>query len=123
MPAGQKERQLTLPKGQMALKATNLRGQLVVNFPRPAWMTGKAKVANGLTGRRGAVDTLGQSRKGIERLTEGIDPETVERIVARHDDVAAATAELARVREPDMAKVSVETTSASYDADNPWDLG
>lgn len=119
LPAGQRERIVTLPKGQMALKAYNLRGQVVVAFPRPAWATGKAK---GVGRPRPKVTTaLSLSAASVARLTEGIDPATVETVMARADNTEAAIAALDRLREPDMTKVSVETGS-TYDPDNPWDL-
>jgi hypothetical protein len=129
MPAGQRERLVTLPKGQIALKAYNLRGQLVVQFPRPGWATGKAKVTaadagpGGSAGRnRTATAALGLSAQSVTRLTEGVAPDVVERVIARVDgDPARAAAELGKLREPDMAKVSVERGS-TYDPDNPWDL-
>lgn len=116
MPAGQRERILTLPKGQMALKAYNLRGQVVVNFPRPAWATGKAK---GPAARRTAVDSLGLSSQSISRLTEGLDKQAVEEIIAGADNATAAAAALDKLRVPDMTRVSVESSS-TYDADDPW---
>lgn len=119
LPAGQRERVVTLPKGQMALKAYNLRGQMVVSFPRPAWATGKDTG----TGRpRPAISTaLGLSQASLERLTEGIPHETIERVVARADDPAKAIAALDQLREPDMRKVSVDTGS-TYNSSNPFDL-
>jgi len=118
MPAGQRERILTLAKGQMSLRAYNLRGALTVTFPRPAWKTGKAKAG---AVPKDAKDVLGMTRRGASRLTEGIPDDVVERVVARADDPDKAVEELTRLRQPDMAKVSVETPS-SYDPDNPWDL-
>jgi hypothetical protein len=123
MPAGQKERMLTLPKGQMALKAYNLRGQLVVQFPRPAWKTGKAK---GPGARKDATATLGMTRGSVQRLTEGIPTELVEQVIAKADDPALAAKTLEQLREPDMAKVSVESGSTyripEADSDNPWEV-
>lgn len=119
LPAGQRERIVTLPKGQMALKAYNLRGQVVVAFPRPAWATGKARSLG--RARPDATSTLNLSESSVARLTEGLDRDTVERVVARSDDPDAAVAALDQLREPDMSKVSVESSS-SYDPDNPFDL-
>lgn len=122
MPAGQRERILTLPKGQVALKAYNLRGQLVVQFPRPAWKTGKAKVAaDGGARRKDATSSLGLRTKSIERLTEGIPSEVVESAIARADDPAKAIAVLDKLRQPDMTKVSVEQPS-TYDSESVWDF-
>lgn len=120
MPAGQRERIVTLPKGQMALKAYNLRGQVVVQFPRPAWATGKAKTA-GSRPRQAVTTSLRLTDASLARLTEGLDDETVERVLARADDPSLAVAELDKLREPDMTKVSVETGS-TYDPDDPFDI-
>lgn len=119
MPAGQRERIVTLPKGQMSLKAYNLRGQVVVKFPRPAWATGRAKGLG--RPRPDTTAALPLSKASVERLTEGLDPETVDTVIARHDDPDKAVAALERLRQPDMSKVSVETGS-TYDPDNPFDL-
>jgi len=119
MPAGQRERIVTLPKGQMSLKAYNLRGQVVVKFPRPAWATGRAK--NVGRPRPDITAALALSKASVERLTEGLDPDVVQAVIARHDDRDAAIAELERLRHPDMSRMSVETGS-TYDADNPFAL-
>lgn len=123
---GQRERIVTLPKGRMAIKAYNLRGMLTVAFPRPAWRTGRPKGAAsaGLIARRGeATDTLKLREQSLARVTEGVPADLVERVIATHDgDHAGAVAALERLREPDMAKVSVERAS-TYDAHDPWGLG
>lgn len=117
LPTGQRERIVTLPKGYIALKAHNLRGMMTVRFPRPAWQTGKPK---GAPAKKKVTQVLGLSDASLSRLTEGVDSGDVERILAQTDgDVAAATRKLEQVREPDMRKVSVETTS-TFDPDNPW---
>lgn len=118
IPAGQRERLVTLPKGQMALKAYNLRGMLTVKFPRPAWQTGKAKSTGAK--RRRDTDVLALRPESLEALTEGVEREVVAEVIARHDgDPSKITAELERTREPDMARVSVETSN-TYNPDNPW---
>ena len=120
---GQRERIVTLPKGCMAIKAYNLRGMLTVRFPRPAWRTGRPKGPGAAVARRAvAADTLALREQSLQRVTEGVAPEVVESVIARHDgDSAAALAELDRLREPDMARVSVEVSSPA-DGSNPWDL-
>lgn len=122
---GQRERIVTLPKGSMAIKAYNLRGMLTVRFPRPAWRTGRPKGAassRSIPRRAVATDTLELREQSLARLTEGIPADVVDTVVARHDgDVNAATAELDRLREPDMKKVSVEQPN-TFRAASVWDL-
>lgn len=119
MPAGQRERIVTLPKGQMSLKAYNLRGQVVVRFPRPAWATGRAK--NLGRPRPDLTASLALSRKSVERLTEGLDADTVATVIARADGADEAIRALEALREPDMSQLSVETGS-TYDPTNPFDF-
>jgi len=123
MPAGQRERILTLPKGQMALKAYNLRGQLVVNFPRPAWRTGRPKgPARVVPQRPQTTDSLAMAPGSLARLTEGLDQGVTEAVITGARDRAEAVAELDRLRTPDMTRVSVERP-ATFDVNNPFDLG
>jgi hypothetical protein len=120
LPAGQRERLVTLPKGYMALKAYNLRGMMTVRFPRPAWCTGKPK--GQAVNKRRDTDALGLRSQSLAALTEGVPPDVVSTLVARHDgDSVLVERELERLREPDMARVSVER-SATYDPSNPFDL-
>lgn len=120
LPAGQRETIVTLPKGSMALKAYNLRGQVIVKFPRPAWATGKdtSRPAQKVKPMPAALRV---SPKTFERLTEGLTDADVERIVARADNPTQAIKELERKRHPDMTKVSVEGPS-TYNVDDPFDL-
>lgn len=62
---------------------------------------------------------LGVSAASVARLTEGLDRDAVEQIIARADYPAEAIAELDVLRVPDMAKVSVERGS-TYDANAPF---
>lgn len=122
LPAGQRERVVTLPKGSVALKAYNLRGLMVTRFPRPAWRTGKPKTsAGGVTRRRTAVDTLRLNGKSVARLTEGLTADVVESVIAGADDPVKAVAALDAARVPDMRQVSVERPS-EYDPTNPFDF-
>lgn len=121
MPAGQRERVATLPKGTMALKAYNLRGMLTVKFPRPAWQTGRAK-GQTKTGRKKTTDMLEMSPGGVAALTRGVEPERVEEIFAKHGpNVEAAVRQLEHENEPDMSKVSVEKTG-TFTLDDAWSL-
>lgn len=118
MPAGQRENIVTLPKGKIALKAYNLRGQVTVNFPRPAWATGKDPAT---PAPKTSLDTLPTTPQGRKRVTEGLTTETVNTVIARHDNPEKALEELRKIREPDMTKVSLERPS-TYDPENPFDL-
>lgn len=120
LPAGQRETIVTLPKGSMALKAYNLRGQVIVKFPRPAWATGKDTTRT-TRKTKPMPAALRVTQKTFERLTEGLTEQDVERIVARADNPAQAIKELERHRDPDMTKVSVEGPS-TYNVDDPFDL-
>jgi hypothetical protein len=119
LSAGQVERLATLPRGSMALKHYSFRGQLVVKFPRPAWRTGKVKV--GPTRKR-AEDSLGLSKKSLERVSEGIDAETRARIIADADDAALAIENLQAARVPDMDVVVLHEQSTATPND-PFGLG
>lgn len=124
IPAGQRERLVTLPKGSIALRAYNLRGMLTVRFPRPAWCTGKPKLSAGAPrpARRRETDALGLRNQSLERLTEGVEAEDVSRVLAEHDgDPQAVQRELERMRVPDMRKVSVQSSN-TFDPEDPWGL-
>lgn len=117
LSGGLSERIATLPKGQMVLWHYAFRGPTVVRFPRPAWQTGKAP-----TRRARAVDTLGLSDEAVARLTEGLDPQAVDEVIAKADDPETAIAELRKLRRPDMSKQALHAPSA-FNADDPFDLG
>jgi hypothetical protein len=119
LSTGLTERLATLPKGSMALWHYSFRGSLVVRFPRPAWRTGRAKTG---VVKKGVADILGVSAAGLERLSEGIDPATRERIIANADDPARAIEELSAARVPDMRK-AVLHEPRSLDPDDPFDIG
>lgn len=121
LAGGQRERLVTLPKGQVALRAYNLRGLLTVRFPRPAWCTGKTK-GQPVRRRPAETDALGLRDQSLGRLTEGIPAEVVSNVIAAHDgNKTDVERELEKLRVPDMAKVSVEKSN-TFQADNPWDL-
>jgi len=120
LPAGQKERAVTLKKGTMMVRAYNFRGLVTLKFPRPAWRTGRSK--DGVVTKRSESDSLTLSSASIERLSEGIADEDVTAVINKFDgDQERVVAELERLRTPDMKKVSVEG-SASFDPENVWDL-
>jgi len=119
LSTGLTERLATLPKGSMALWHYSFRGSLVVKFPRPAWRTGKAKT--GIV-KKGVTASLGVSDLAIERLSEGIDADTRDRIIAGADDPATAVAKLQEARVPDMRKAVLHAPS-QIDLDDPFDLG
>jgi len=119
LSTGLTERLATLPKGSMALWHYSYRGSLVVKFPRPAWRTGKAKTG---VVKRGVSTQLGISDEAVERLSEGIDPETRAMIIANADDPQRAIEALSEARLPDMRK-SVLHEPSGFDPDDPFDLG
>lgn len=119
LSAGQVERLATLPRGSMALSHYSFRGQLVVKFPRPAWRTGKAKTGSV---RKKAVDSLKLSDKSLARLSEGIDPETRDRIIAEADDSVLAIENLQASRVPDMDATVLHERSTAQPND-PFGLG
>jgi hypothetical protein len=116
---GLAERIATLPKGQMALYHYTFRGAMVIRFPRPAWRTGKAKTVKR---REKAEDTLGLSERSKQRLFEGIDPESVERIIAENDGGEKAVEALQKSRRVDMKKTVLHEKSR-FDIEDPFDLG
>lgn len=124
MSGGLAETITGLERGQMALSHHTFRAPLVVDFPRPAWHTGKpTTTASG--GRADAAESLTRggavSAAGLERLTEGMDPETAERIVASSASTDEAVAALQAAREPDMTQVRVEA-ERTVDPDDPFGL-
>jgi hypothetical protein len=118
LSSGLTERLATLPKGQMALWHYTFRGAMVVNFPRPAWRTGKAKT---IKARPTAFDTLGVSNAGLARLTEGIGRDNAERIIAAADNPEKALHDLAKARVPDMSKTVLHEAS-TVDLDDPFGI-
>ena len=120
VPAGRRERIVTLPKGYMAIKAYNLRGMMTVRFPRPAWRTGRPK--DGSFTKASAVSTVPLSAESIARLSEGLDQDEVNQLINRHDgNHEALIADLERLRTPDMGKVDI-SGGTTFDPDNVWDL-
>jgi hypothetical protein len=117
LPSGLLERLATLPKGSMALRHYSYRGTLVVQFPRPAWRTGKAKAG---AKKLGVEDTLDVSTKGLERLLEGTPSGVAERIIAEADNPEAAREALAQVRVPDMRKTVLHEPRSAGGEDDPF---
>lgn len=122
LPGGLQERITTLPKGQVALSHYSFRAPLVVQFPRPAWRTGKAttKGASRPSTRsvlRGHLSALAQ-----ERLTEGLAEDQVDAIVAGADGGEAAIEALASERVIDMRRTALHEPS-TVNPDDPFDLG
>lgn len=119
LSSGLAERVATLPKGWMALNHYAFRSMLLVRFPRPAWRTGKAKTTGG--SRPKTTSVLGLSDRSIERLSEGMSSELVEKIIAGAPDAITAKEHLSAARIPDMHKVVVHEPS-TFDPDNPFAL-
>jgi uncharacterized protein len=117
LPGGLAERIATLPKGQMALYHYTFRGAMIIRFPRPAWRTGNASGGR----RKKPVDTLRLNDASTKRLTEGLDTETVDAIIATSDDADTAIAELLRKRRPDMSKTVLHEPSR-FDIDDAFGL-
>lgn len=118
LSSGLTERLATLPKGSMALWHYSFRGSLVVKFPRPAWRTGKAKTG---IRKNGVADALGISTKALDRLSEGVDAETREMIIAGADNAEKAVAKLQAARVPDM-RVALLHEPSTLDPKNPFDF-
>jgi hypothetical protein len=118
LSTGLTERLATIPQGSMALWHYSFRGSLVVKFPRPAWRTGKPK-----TGaiKKGIGDSLELSADALVRLSEGIDTDTRDRIIAEADNPELAIEKLQGARIPDMHKVVLHERS-TVDVDNPFDI-
>ena len=119
MPGGLTERIATLPKGQMALSHYSFRAPLVVNFPRPAWRTGKAKGVKGT--RPKTTDALNLRPASLQRLQEGINADLVEQIMSTSSDPQAAIERLSAAREPDMHRTALHAAS-TFDPENPFDM-
>lgn len=106
------ERLATLPKGQMAFTHYSYRAPIVLSFPRPAWHTGKAKAGSFDTStkkvKRGqSLDVLDLSDKSQARLTEGLNEEAVEQIIASSSSKADAVNQLLDARIPNMKNIAL----------------
>ena len=119
MPVGVSERIATLPKGYMALSHYCFRSNLIIQFPRPAWRTGRSKTFGNR--KKTLSQTLGISEKSMERLTEGVDADLAKEIIASSASQKEAVEELSKVREPDLKKSAVHEPTV-FDPDNPFDL-
>jgi hypothetical protein len=118
LASGLVERLATLPKGSMALWHYSYRGALVVKFPRPAWRTGKAK--SGYK-RKVATDTLGLSPKSVTRLSEGMTQDTINGIIATHDNPESALAALRKGRIIDVRASVLHEPRVKYE-DDPFNV-
>lgn len=107
----------TLNKGQMAVWHTTFRRPVIVNFPRPAWATGKSKSA---VKRKDSVSVLGLSEEGQERLIEGVGREAAKDIVAAAGGGADAIEALKRFRVPDMKRVDLQHNTPRVDDSDPF---
>jgi uncharacterized protein len=131
LPGGLAETIATLPKGQTTVYHYSYRAPMVVRFPRPAWRMGvptgleqqaRPTVTGTLQKAAPAPGRAALSDEAIERLTEGLDTEIVEQVIAGADDPHKAVAELAKHREPDMAKVALPVDDVSFDPSNPFGI-
>jgi len=121
LPAGVREQMVTQGRGSAMIRSANLRSWTPIRFPRPAWAAGLDSMNTAslnAAGRSAGLPSV--STAGFAALTEGLDPETVEHIVAAADgDDHAAVAALEKAREPDMQRIAPEPSSV-YD---PGDWG
>ncbi|MFA5566878.1 MAG: hypothetical protein WC184_11495 [Acidimicrobiia bacterium] len=123
LPSGLIERLVTLPKGQMALWAYNLRGAMIVTFPRPAWRTGKAKTVGGAKRAKTGAGVLQEHLKpqSFANLTEGIPKELVETTISAASNTTEAIRELEQIQVPDMGRKGLHATYQP-DPENPYGL-
>jgi uncharacterized protein len=123
LPAGLHERLATLPRGQMALWHYTLRSAMVVEFPRPAWRTGKAK---GAAIRPRPVDTFadetGYDTKSLDALSEGVDDQIRDRILSSASSAAEAEELLKQARTLDTKRVQPQVERPDYDPSNPFSI-
>ena len=122
LSGGLAERVATLPKGKMALTHYSFRAPLVVQFPRPAWRTGKASGTGAPRPTIASVLRQELSAKSVERLTEGLGEDLVASVVAGADDVPTAVRRLQRLRVPDLSRTRLHEPPV-FDPDDPCGLG
>lgn len=122
LPAGFIEQVETAPKGSMAVFHHLFRQPVSsCRFPRPAWHTGKLDTSTGVKLRKQTTDTLGLSGESVENLTEGLDQQTVDHIIANADGTEEAIEALKRHRVVDLRKRDLHTARAVVD-DDPFGL-
>jgi hypothetical protein len=122
LPSGLAERLTTLPKGQMAIWHQAFRSAMVIKFPRPAWKTGKTRTTAGTKPTSiSSLKSMNLTAASLERLTEGLEPDDVERIMTSHANPEEALEGLKRERQPDMAKTALHAAS-TFDPSNPYAL-
>lgn len=124
LPSGLTERLATLHRGEVAIWHYTLRTPLVVQFPRPAWKTGKSKSSRRKDGR-GKLSGGGLSTEAIDNLSEGLSESQVESIVDSTTNMAEAVASLKEARVLDPKRVMLQPSEDSrekFDPDNPFNL-
>ena len=122
LPAGVREQLVTAKRGTMMLRSSNLRSWTPVVFPRPAWSSGTHSTSRGLGVAGTNTDALAMSKASVANLSEGVDPQVVEAVIAAADaDETAVVTHLEKLRDPDMRRIAPEPASA-YDPANPWSL-
>lgn len=122
LSGGLLERIATLPKGQIALSHYSFRAPLVVQFPRPAWRTGKATTSGASRPTLRSVLREHLSERALERATEGLSGDQVEALVAQADGGEDAVAALLAERTIDMRRAALHEPT-TFDAEDPFDLG
>lgn len=121
LSGGTSERIATLPRGQMALWHASFRSVLVVQFPRPAWRTGRARTsgAQNTVTRAKVTDLLALNPKRLAKLTEGLSPEQVEQVIVVADDATRARQMLEEARVVDHRKVTLHAAPVVH-PDDPF---
>lgn len=123
MPPGISEQVETMPKGSMLLWHYCFRQPVIVNFPRPAWQTGRPDPTGTGHRKRGAQSTLKVSSESVRRLTEGVPKDVADDIIAAADDPKAALEELKKVRVPDLREQHLHAERDTSVDDDPFGLG
>lgn len=123
LQAGFIEQVETAPKGTMAVFHHLFRQPVAAcQFPRPAWHTGKLDTSTGVKLRKKTTDTLKLSGESLENLTEGLDQNAVDKIIANADGAEEAIDALRKQRVPDLRKRHLHTAKQVEDTD-PFGLG
>lgn len=120
LPAGVREQMVTAARGTMMMRAANLRSWTPIRFPRPAWSTGQHSSDRALRATPTNRDALDVSDASYRNLTEGVDGDVAEHVIAAAGgDLDQAADALEALRDPDMRRIAGEPAS-SYDPTNPW---
>ena len=120
LPSGIAEKVETLPKGQMLLWHYTFRQPIVVEFPRPAWRTGKAEEKGS---RKTAVDSLELDDAVVATLSEGLTQDQVDNIIAAAQSTEQAIADLTAARTPDLRKTAIHSSHKPQIHSDPFGLG